>query len=143
MNDINTVIISGTITDDPMVKQFDGGSMVARINLETRHAYKTRQGELREGRQFNKAVLWNGTAETAQAYLRQGSKVIVQGTLSTDSYEKDGQKIYVKEIKVDKITPFGGESAANSFQHGGNSGAWGNSEGGFTSQDPSKSNSPW
>jgi len=116
MNDVNTVIMSGTISDDPIVRELQGGSMVIKINLETKYEYKTREGEHKEGRQFNKAVLWNNAAKLNQAHLYQGSRVMVQGSLSTDSYEKDGRRVYVKEIKVEKLTPMGASQQPQQVQ---------------------------
>ena len=116
MSDVNTVIMSGTISDDPMVRELQGGSMVIKINLETKYQYKTREGEHKEGRQFNKAVLWNNAAKLNQAHLYQGARVMVQGSLSTDSYEKDGRRVYVKEIKVEKLTPMGAAQQPQQMQ---------------------------
>ena len=139
MSDMNVVVMSGTITDDPMIKEFGDGGLVAKINLESRSQYTTRQGEIRESRQFNKATLWNNTAMNAQQFLKKGARVLIQGALSTDSYEKDGQRVYVKQIKVDKIETLGNTESASQPSKNGWGSASSSSNGRYannSNQDP-------
>ena len=119
MSDMNVLIISGTLTDDPIVREFGNGGLVAKIDIESRNQYKTRDGEIKESRQFNKATLWNATATGAQQFLRKGARVMIQGSLSTESYEKNGQRVYVKQIKVDNIQSLDGFEQPSQKSQGG------------------------
>lgn len=49
-------------------------------------------------------MLWGKTAETLSQYLLKGKQVYIEGRLQTRQYEKDGQKHFSTEIKVDHVT---------------------------------------
>jgi single-strand DNA-binding protein len=55
-------------------------------------------------------------------YLRKGSKVYIEGSLRTRSYDKDGQKHYVTEIRCNEMQMLDGKGAGGGqFDNGGGS----------------------
>ncbi|MFN6943068.1 MAG: single-stranded DNA-binding protein, partial [Parvibaculum sp.] len=72
---------------------------VVNLNLATDESYKDRQtGQLVPKTEWHRIVMFGKIAEVAGQYLRKGSKVFLQGRLSTDRYEKDGQTHYATKI---------------------------------------------
>ena len=101
MRGVNKVIIIGTLGADPEVKQFSNGGSIANISVATSEQWTDKQsGEKREATEWHRVSLANRLGEIAAQYLRKGSKVYIEGKLSTRKYEKDGQDRYVTEIKA-------------------------------------------
>ena len=94
---INQVILMGRLSQDPKVKPTTTGKTLAHLSL----AVDKVSGD---GTDFFNLTAWEKTAELAQQYLNKGSKVLIQGSLSIDSWEKDGQKFSRPNITVRDIT---------------------------------------
>ncbi len=108
MSDINTVMISGVISDPPRINELDGGKVVARINLKTTVEFE-RQGQMASAEQYTRAVMWNPPPSSRQCFA-EGQSVLLQGTLSTNSYVKNDVKVYEKEIKISRIVSLQGQT---------------------------------
>lgn len=94
---INQVMLMGRLSQDPEVKSTTTGKTLAHLNLAVDKASG-------DGTDFFNLTAWEKTAELAQQYLNKGSKVLIQGSLSIDSWEKDGQKFSRPNITVRDIT---------------------------------------
>ncbi len=100
---MNSVILMGRLTRDPDVRYSQGetSTAIARFAL----AVDRRGGK--DGQQqtdFINCVTFGKRAEFAEKYLRQGTKVVLRGSIRTGSYtNKDGQKVYTTDINVDDI----------------------------------------
>ncbi len=96
---INKVILIGNLGADPETRYSQGGSAVTRLRLATTDSWRDRQsGEQQERTEWHNVVCFGRLAEIAGEYLRKGSKVYIEGSLSTSSWEQDGQKRYRTEI---------------------------------------------
>ena len=84
---MNTCSIIGRLTNDPDARTTPSGKQVARYTLAVDRKGKDK------GADFIRCVAFDRTAEFAGKYLNKGMKIAVTGTIHTDSYEKDGQKI--------------------------------------------------
>jgi len=114
---MNKVILMGRLTRDPEVRYSQGENSlaIARFTLAVDRRFK-RQGE--QDADFISCVSFGKTAEFAEKYLRQGTKIAVTGRIQTGSYtNKDGQKVYTTEVVVEE-TEFA-ESKAAAQEHGG------------------------
>lgn len=106
---MNSVIILGNMTRDPVVSYTQGNSMaVARFTLALNRG-KDKDGNDR-GADFPSVVCFGKTAELVERYCQKGKQVAVQGRIQTGSYEKNGQKIYTTDVVADRITLLGGPS---------------------------------
>lgn len=90
---MNLFVGVGRLTKDPDVRQ-SGENKVAKYTLAI-----DRRGK-QEGADFISCVAFGKNAEFVEKYLRKGIKIGVTGTLSTGSYEKNGQKIYTTDVVV-------------------------------------------
>lgn len=73
---------------------------VARFNLAVDRKYK------KEGQptaDFIGCVAFSKTAEFIEKYIKKGTKIIVEGSWQTGSYEKNGAKVYTNECVVNSI----------------------------------------
>lgn len=93
---MNKVHLIGNITRDPEVRYTQSGKAVARFSLAVDDGY----GENKRT-DFPTIIVWGKTAETIGNSLRKGSKVAVNGKITTSSYEKEGHKIYTTEVTAD------------------------------------------
>ncbi|MDR1563172.1 MAG: single-stranded DNA-binding protein [Dysgonamonadaceae bacterium] len=103
---INKVILIGNVGKDPEVRYFDNGGAVANFSLATtERGYKLANGtEVPEKTEWHNIVLWRGLAETAEKYIKKGSKVYIEGKIRSRSYDDaSGNKRYVTEIYGDTL----------------------------------------
>lgn len=90
---MNKVILMGRLTRDPEVRYSAGNNSmaVARYTLAVDRRFR-RDGE--NNADFIGCVAFGKSAEFAEKYLRQGTKIIVTGRIQTGSYtNRDGQKV--------------------------------------------------
>ena len=96
---LNKVTLIGRLGQDPEVREV-GTSKVANFSIATDESYTDRSGNKVEKTEWHKIVMWNKAAENAQAFLKKGSLVYVEGKIETRSWENDsGEKRYTTEIK--------------------------------------------
>jgi single-strand DNA-binding protein len=96
---INKVILIGNLGADPETRYSQGGNAVTRLRVATTDTWRDRQsGEQQERTEWHNVVCFSRLAEIAGEYLRKGSKVYIEGSLSTSSWEQDGQKRYRTEV---------------------------------------------
>jgi single-strand DNA-binding protein len=96
---INKVILIGNLGADPETRYSQGGNAVTKFRIATSENWRDRQsGEQQERTEWHNVVCFSRLAEIAGEYLRKGSKVYIEGSLSTSSWEKEGQKHYRTEV---------------------------------------------
>ena len=61
---------------------------------------------------FFNLIAWEKRAETMGEHLKKGSRILIEGRIQTNSYEKDGVKYNGVEIIVDNFEFAGGKSDA-------------------------------
>lgn len=113
MSSVNKVIIVGRLGQDPEVRQFQNGNSVTNISVATSERWMDRAtGEQKEKTEWHKIVLQNRgnyrLGDIAVQYLRKGSLVYIEGSLSTRKYtDQQGIERYVTEIRADNMTMLG------------------------------------
>lgn len=83
---VNNVILLGRITRDVELRSTSGGKNVTEVSLAV-----DKPGQ-DAGANFFEVVAWEKTAELLSQYTQKGSKILVQGRLDQQSWEKDGKK---------------------------------------------------
>jgi single-strand DNA-binding protein len=106
MTDTNITLI-GNLTAEPEIKFLSSGACVANFTVaSTPRTYDKTSGEWKDGEAlFMRCSLWRDAAENATESLTRGTRVIVTGKLEARSYDKDGEKRTVTELKVEEIGP--------------------------------------
>jgi single-strand DNA-binding protein len=103
---INKAILVGHVGKDPEVRYFDNGGAVASFSLATtERGYTASNGtQVPERTDWHNIVLWRGLAETAEKFIKKGSKIYVEGKIRNRSYDDaNGNKRYVTEIYGDTL----------------------------------------
>ncbi|HEX4005545.1 MAG TPA: single-stranded DNA-binding protein [Acidobacteriaceae bacterium] len=99
---INKAILVGNVGKDPEVKFLPSGSAVANFSLATSERFKDKSGEFQERTEWHNLVAYDRLAEIVRDYVKKGSKLYVEGRISTRSYDDktSGQKRYFTEINI-------------------------------------------
>ena len=96
---INKVILIGNLGRDPETRYSQGGNAVTNFSVATSDQWRDKQsGDQQERTEWHNVVCFARLAEIAGEYLRKGSKVYIEGSLRTSTWEQDGQKRYRTEV---------------------------------------------
>ena len=99
MAGVNKVILVGNVGTEPESKQFDWG-LVCNISVATSETWKDKNtGEKQEKTEWHRVVFKNRLAEVVDQYVKKGSKIYVEGKLTTRSWEQNGEKRYATEVE--------------------------------------------
>ncbi|MCI8505772.1 MAG: single-stranded DNA-binding protein [Lachnospiraceae bacterium] len=101
---MNKVILMGRLTRDPDIRYSQNGMAVARYTLavDRRFSRGSENGNDQQTADFIGCVAFGKSAEFAEKYLHQGTKIAVTGRIQTGSYtNRDGQKVYTTDVVVE------------------------------------------
>jgi single-strand DNA-binding protein len=107
---VNKVILIGNLGKDPEVKVTPSGTPVAKFSLATNERYKDKNGQWQDRTEWHNLVAWQRTAEIIGEYVKKGSKIYVEGSLRTSSWDdkNTGEKKYRTEIVVNDLVLLSG-----------------------------------
>ena len=100
---MNKVILMGRLTRDPDIRYSTGESAtaVARYTLAVDRRF--RRDSDSQTADFIGCVAFGRSAEFAEKYLHQGTKIVVTGRIQTGSYtNREGQKVYTTDVVVEE-----------------------------------------
>ncbi len=96
---INKVILVGNVGQDPETRYMPNGGAVTNLSIATSESWKDKNsGEQQERTEWHRVVFYQRLAEIVAEYVKKGSKIYVEGSLRTRSWEQDGVKRYATEI---------------------------------------------
>jgi single-strand DNA-binding protein len=97
---LNRVLLLGNLGADPELRFGQGpDTAVLKLRLATTESYfDKRINERKERTDWHSVVIFGKRAEALQKLLSKGSRVFIEGRLSTSSYDKDGQKHYRTDV---------------------------------------------
>lgn len=98
---INKVTLLGNLGADPVVNNSTSGAKIVNLRVATTDSWKDRAtGERKERTEWHRVVIFNSQlAETAEKYLRKGSKVYLEGQLQTRTWkDNSGADRYTTEV---------------------------------------------
>lgn len=125
MAGVNKVILVGRLGKDPQTKNFPNGGSVVEFSLATSETWRDKaSGERKEKTEWHNIVIRNeNIGRVATQYLRKGSEVYIEGSISTRKWQdQNGQDRYTTEIVVG---PFKGELSLLGGRDGGGGGGMG------------------
>ena len=93
---MNNVTLVGNLTRDPAFFK-SGEDSVAKFDLATKYGYDR---ERKEDRTEFVPITAFGVSDAMKEHLKKGRKVSIVGRVGTDSYEKEGAKVYSTTVKV-------------------------------------------
>ena len=95
----------GRLTRDPEVRYSQGAEplAIARYTLAVDRRGRRDAAGSDQTADFIQCVSFGRTAEFAEKYLKQGTKMLITGRIQTGSYtNKDGNKVYTTEVVVEE-----------------------------------------
>ena len=116
---MNKVILMGRLTRDPEVRYGNDNKPVARYTIAVDRGYKDKDGNRQTD--FINLISFGKTAEFAEKYLRKGTKIVVDGEIRNNNYEKDGKTVYQDQIIANSIEFAESKNSGSGNGDGGNS----------------------
>ena len=101
---MNKVILMGRLTRDPDVRYSQGSESMAIARFTLAIDRKGKKDGAEQSADFIPCVAFRKTAEFVEKYVKQGTKVAIDGRIQTGSYtNRDGQKVYTTDVVVEEI----------------------------------------
>ena len=101
MSSVNKAIIVGNLGRDPEMRATQSGDRICHLSVATSESWRDKNsGERRERTEWHRVVIFNpNLVKVAEAYLRKGSKVYLEGAIQTRKWtDQQGQDRYSTEI---------------------------------------------
>lgn len=100
---MNKIIVIGNLGGDSEMKYTPNGQPVTSFSIATNRKYTTNDERREETEWFNVSA-WGKLAETCNQFLTKGTRVYVEGRLTSRSYEtKDGQTRFAMEFNLTEV----------------------------------------
>jgi single-strand DNA-binding protein len=104
MPELNSVLIAGNLTKDPVIRQTRNGTPVANFSIASNRKFRNGEDQWQEDVCYVGIVAWNKLAESCANKLRKGSAVLVEGELQSRTWQtEDGSTRSTVEIKARRI----------------------------------------
>ncbi|MCI0473816.1 MAG: single-stranded DNA-binding protein [Ignavibacteria bacterium] len=104
MPELNSVIIAGNLTKDPIFRQTTNGTPVVNFSIASNRRFRDKNDEWKEDVCYVGIVAWNRLAESCRDKLRKGNAVLVDGELQSRTFKTDdGSNRTIVEIKARRI----------------------------------------
>ncbi len=115
----NLCIFIGNLGKDPETRYMPSGDAIASFSIACTESWKDKQsGELKESTEWIRVSAFGRLAEICGEYLKQGSRVYIEGKFKTRKYQaQDGTDRYATEIRLEEMMMLDG---ANRGEGGGN-----------------------
>src|SRR5690348_15292365 len=94
----NRVFLLGNLGSDPELRFTKSGQPMLKIRLATNERYKDQSGEWKDRTEWHRITVWGKRGESLAKILSKGATVFIEGSLRTQSYEKDGERRYSTEV---------------------------------------------
>ncbi len=100
----NQVQVIGRLGKDVELKTTKADKKVANISIAVNRYFTNAIGQKVESTDWFRVVAWGVMAENMDKVLKKGDEVMIQGILSTSSYEDKNKVLhYVTEIVADQF----------------------------------------
>lgn len=104
MKSLNKVQLIGYVGKDPELRYIPSGAAVAEFSIATSEQWKDKQtGEKKERTDWHTIVAWAKLGELVGEYVKKGMPLYVEGTLRTETFERDGKTQYRIKIQAQNI----------------------------------------
>lgn len=88
---LNKVMLAGRLTRDPELKSLPNGNSVTNLGFVTNRVFKS-GNERKEEATFLDVKAWGASGETIAKYLKKGSPIFIEGRLTGENWESNGEK---------------------------------------------------
>jgi len=117
---LNKIMLIGNLGKDPELSYTQNGKAIAKFSLAVNRRRRDESGESREETQWFNIVAWDRLAETCNNYLHKGSKVYIEGRMTSRKYtDKDGVERTAWEVTATDMQFLEPKGAGGSGGSGG------------------------
>ncbi len=121
---LNKIMLIGNLGRDPEMSYTQSGKAVTKFSLAVSRRSRDREtGDRREETQWFNIVAWDQLAETCNTYLHKGSKVYIEGRMTSRKYtNKDNLEVTAWEVTatdMEMLDPKGASQGPSSGGYGG------------------------
>ena len=99
---LNQITIIGFAGQDAELRNTSNGAALATLSVATKESWKNDKDEWQSRTDWHRVLAFRKLAEYAKTLVK-GSHLMVQGSLRSREYEKDGVKHRVFELRADTI----------------------------------------
>ncbi len=104
MPELNSVIVAGNLTKDPVFRQTSNNTPVVNFHIAANRRYKDSSNQWQEDVCYVGVVAWNKLADSCRDRLRKGSAVLIDGELQSRTFKTDDDRNRtIVEIKAKRI----------------------------------------
>jgi single-strand DNA-binding protein len=124
---LNKIMLIGNLGKDPDMSYTPQGTPITKFSLAVSRRSKDRDtGERREETTWFNIVAWNQLAETMNTYLHKGSKVYIEGRITSRKYtDKEGVERTAWEVTANEMEMLEPKGASQGGEYGTSGGAGG------------------
>lgn len=133
---VNRVFLLGNLGEDAELRTTHGGQSICKMRLACSESYLDKDKVRQERTEWVNVVIFGKRGEALGKILTKGSRIFVEGSLRTSSYDdRDGNKRYKTEVIASNVVLNGGgkgkrEGDADAPPESGRSGGGGGRSGG-------------
>lgn len=118
MPELNSVIIAGNLTKDPIFRQTTNGTPVVNFSVASNRRYRDSKDEWQEDVCYVGIVAWNKLAESCRDKLKKGNAVLVEGELQSRTFKTEkGDSKTIVEIKARRIQFLNKKGSGSTGEH--------------------------
>lgn len=102
---VNRVILVGNVGRDPQIRYVETQPVAEFSLATTERAYTSASGAtIPERTEWHNIVMWGRAAETAERYIRKGTKLFIEGKLRTRTWtDRNALKHSITEILAENF----------------------------------------
>ena len=100
---VNRVVLAGNLTREIELKYTGSQKAYAKFSVAVNRSVKQSDGSYKDVADFIPVTVWGKNAENCERYLKKGDNVLVEGRISTRSYEANGEKKFVVEVVAETV----------------------------------------
>jgi single-strand DNA-binding protein len=136
---VNKVILLGNVGKEPEFKVLPSGQGVANFSIATSERYKDKGGEWQDRTEWHNLVAYAKLAEIVRDYVKKGSKLYIEGRITTRSWDdkESGKKVYRTEIVMSDLSLLSGRGEGEGGGSYSRSGSSASSSAGFDQRNSS------
>lgn len=114
---MNKVILLGRLTRDPEIKYLGSSQVaVASFTLAVNRKFKSKDGTRKAD--FIRIEAWDKKAELCYQYLKKGSQVSVEGSISIDIYSTEtGESKSITKIRLSELDFISSGTKSNEYNN--------------------------
>lgn len=122
---MNSANLTGRLTKDPELRYGSGsGNARCSFNLAVDKGLSKQKKQEAESKgqltaDFINVIAWGKVAEVISNYVKKGQKILIEGSIRTNSYEKEGKRIITTNVEAKKVE-FLEKAAGNNNNNGNN-----------------------